>query len=77
MRPVVPGDLEGAFNGLLRIKVRLPGTKEGCEEMEATASPAVLRGWGEGTCGIFPGQREMVVPRAFVGCETVGASPPV
>lgn len=78
-RPGVPGDLEGDFNGLLRIKVKLPRAKEGGKEVEATVRlrHCVLWECVGDTCDIFPGEEEMVVPRAFVGCEPVGASPPV
>lgn len=46
-RPGVPGDLEGAFNGLLRIKVKLPGTKKGGKEVEATVQLRLCSGNGE------------------------------
>lgn len=46
-RPGVSGDLEGAFNALVRIKLKLPGTRESGEEVKAEVQLRLCSGNGE------------------------------
>lgn len=46
-RPGVPKDPKGSFNGLLRIKVKLPRTKKSCKEVEVGVQLRPRSGSGE------------------------------
>lgn len=46
-RPGFPEDPEGSFNGLSRIKVKLPETKKSCKEVEVVVQLGLRSGSGE------------------------------
>lgn len=67
-RPRVPKDPEGAFNGLLRIKIKQPGTKESGTEVEGAVQLRLRSRSGEMVL-CCPGEEGMLSWRALLGCE--------